>query len=1129
MLSTRNWFGISAFITALGLSTPALGQGNVFEAGGGNPGTYDFATNTFWGSGGGPATWDDGTKVGGSIGFDLQEGAYTINGINLDYTGLTTLSILSESTIVLDGTGSFSFANSGRIDTGDGALHIQSGVSLILTENLIFDYGSGDSDNPAETIGFDVAGGDSLNFNLIVEGLISDNAEPVTGKLTFTGDGWALLTGGISADQDNSSFSLEVKNGASLMLSGDGVNNNSYQLTDGVTLGYNGSFNGREDGHGLFQLVDSAVLNTLNEQAGGVDPTQNGGEITMSGYAAMLVGTVNLLDPNLSGLGFGDTNDHVASGSATQFGTASVYTSNLTLGGNAAVIVGNGSTIESTTTDEGKLDMTGESQFIVQEGGSAAFNTLDLAGGTFIDGSNGVGNVRFNEDSSIGSSGTFIASGTNTDTQFDKKLTSEGTIEVTSGAAITVGDNANLESGSTTTITGAGSQLNLNDQGTAVAGTQNILGGLVQVLEGGTLNVGYDDQASDSLDLVDLTSTGVLFAQGTGSKIVFNGDVNASGLMLVENQATLEINQTLTELETANVDLTNATIGGGSTENDVTSAQVQIAQIYDSNGDPEDSFAIGELFAGTYNTDTQAFDAGWGFIEFDTAGMDIDMLAGNLIFGLGYTEDTLDAYNTQIAMDGGGRILLGTGTTIELVIGGAEFIPTGTSWDLFQDYDSDVLGNWDSVTLEGFNTVTRTFEVDGDGIVSINTNYLNPAQGGGQVVEQRGAWLNDAVGSVTDTTNSQALLFHELDQLGTTSLYQSALARLGPESIASGLQVVSDTNAFNAYHEALSDMRTGNELGRPGPARRPLSQSSQSMLASQDEADTIRSQYGYGNGPESGQRRQEDDNMVAFVQGYGRTINLDNMANVIGVDGNQWGVLAGVGGQLSENSVLGLLLGYDDFNGDLNDNFGSVDVGTVRVGPFFGWANENWNVDLALTGGYNDWNGTRRNTTLGRDYNWSTGGWQIDFSAGLGYRIPLGGGVNLVPEGSFVYSFIQTDSYSEEGNQPGTLSVDTNDLNAIIGRVGASVEVISIAGLILEGRLGWQGNYSFGGDIETGVLGFGSPLPGTPEQVDRNNLYYGGQITWMPTWDVSLSFRYEGRTLDGTNDQFFGGGVSFEF
>ena len=66
-----------------------------------------------------------------------------------------------------------------------------------------------------------------------------------------------------------------------------------------------------------------------------------------------------------------------------------------------------------------------------------------------------------------------------------------------------------------------------------------------------------------------------------------------------------------------------------------------------------------------------------------------------------------------------------------------------------------------------------------------------------------------------------------------------------------------------------------------------------------------------------------------------------------------------------------------------------------------------------------------------------------------------------------------------------------------------------------------------GGDIEAGIGGFA--LPGTPDQVNRNNIYYGTQFTWMPTWDMALTFRYEGRTGDGTDDQYFGGGVSFEF
>jgi uncharacterized protein with beta-barrel porin domain len=235
-----------------------------------------------------------------------------------------------------------------------------------------------------------------------------------------------------------------------------------------------------------------------------------------------------------------------------------------------------------------------------------------------------------------------------------------------------------------------------------------------------------------------------------------------------------------------------------------------------------------------------------------------------------------------------------------------------------------------------------------------------------------------------------------------------------------------------------------------------------------------------------------------------------------------------MGTQVSGNSVLGLLVGYDSFNGDLNDNFGSVDVGTIRIGPFYGWSDGTWNVDLALTGAYNDWTGTRENPGIGGIYDWSTNGWELDFSASVGYRIPLGGGFNLVPEGSFVYSYIRTEAYTENAIAgPGALDVSTEDLNGFIGRLGAKVELLSFSGLIIEGSLGWQGNYSVGGDIEAGIGGFA--LPGTPDQVNRNNIYYGTQFTWMPTWDIGLTLRYEGRTGDGTDDQYFGGGVSFEF
>ncbi|MEC8818311.1 MAG: autotransporter outer membrane beta-barrel domain-containing protein, partial [Planctomycetota bacterium] len=655
------------------------------------------------------------------------------------------------------------------------------------------------------------------------------------------------------------------------------------------------------------------------------------------------------------------------------------------------------------------------------------------------------------------------------------------------------------------------------------------LDGEIVISNGGIVTSG--DAAGD---VTSIGGGGSIFLQGDGiaGNTLFTavGELQVDGTLSVTDGAHF-VHQGLGD----GIDLSDATLAGGTTEG------------YDPLGPAPEFFfddflvgvgnlEVGTIISGVFDEQTGTYGANYGTLTLNLqAGINLDLSQSELIFYVS-DQDASGGGNTGpfiVIGNAGSNIEFGAGTQIEVAIGAGDgYIPTGTTFTLFDE--NQIENGWDEVSFSGFNTVTRSFSYDaagGDpaGTVAITADYSTPAQGGGSVVAQRGSWLQGESASIANGGQGPASLLQRLDQIETVSQYQAALARLGPEGTASALQVLSDTNAFNAYHEALSDMRTGNQLGRPGPARRPLSRSSQSLLATQDEADAVRSQYGYGAGAESGRRRQQEDDMVAFVQGYGRTINLDNMRNVIGVDGNQGGVLVGVGGQVSDNSVLGLLVGYDDFNGTLNDDYGSVDVGTVRVGPFFGWANEDWNVDLALTGGYNDWNGTRKNVALKTKYPWSTGGWQLDFSAGAGYRIPLGGGLNLVPEASFVYSFIQTDSYTEGGNQAGRLNVDTNDLNAIIGRAGASLEVVSITGLLIEGRLGWQGNYSFGGDLETGVLGGGAPLPGTPDQVDRNNLYYGTQLTWMPSWDVGISFRYEGRTLDGTNDQYFGGGVSFEF
>ena len=1074
-------------------------QDNVFNANEGAGGTYSFE---------GLANWDPdaddsppwtGNEVDGGISFDLDDDdTYTID-VAESYTSIDTLNILTRTVITLNGTGgagqSFSFNEDGRIETGDGALEI-SGLNLYLAGDMVFDYGNGNDDDPAETIDR-TFGTNQLAFNLIIDGLVSDNGENATrGTLTFTGGGFALLEGGIDATGTGSSFGIDLKNGSSLMLAGGSL----YNLADGVSIGYgDGSEEGRQAGHGILQVTDGATLDTTD--------AEGGGDIDLSGWGSLLVGSITLNERSES-LGF---EEHVG----TDSGNGTVTTDNMTLGGDSVVIVGDGGTVTGTTVDEGVLTLNGSSTFVIQNNGEITFNELLLNSGDFI---NEAGTATFQNDSSI-NGGTFTSSGT---TDFEGNLFMDGIFEVLGGITTVKGD-AQFKNGTETRIDSG--RLNLANATAGVALTTTLDGTIwVESSTGtGRLDIGQD--GDDTIDTIQIGSNGRIVVDGSSSEFNTYGNTTIAGELFVQNGATYTYKDESTGVNSQVLSFGPDTIIGGGNEDDSTS-YIDLSNYTNTSGALD--LTTSTLFGGLVNSETGEFEVGRGTLQITTA-LDLDLRGGGgMIFALGYDPDVDppgEGHCTTINIEGGGHVKVDDGTTINLSIGGDEYIPTGTVWTLLNADDIWDGSDWDDVILEGYNTVTRTFTHGAaEGTVEVGTDYVSPLDGGGSSLQQaRAGWLQQR----SEDMQLPDLL-HLFDQVATVEAYQLGLSAMGPTSMTTALQITGDTRTFSVFREALLEMRTTNDLGRPGPARRPLGIESQSLLASQDEGDAIRSQYGYGSSPESGTRRTDGDDMIAFVQGYGRSLSYDNKGDVVGVSGNEWGVLTGIGGQLSNQTILGLLVGYDSFSGDLNDNLGNVDVSTVRVGPFLGWSDGTWNVDAALMGGYDDWRGTRKNPGLGTSHDWKTTGWEIDASLGAGYRIPVGGGVDLIPEGSILYSYIHSDAYQETGGAVGDrLNVQADDMSNIIGRFGLRAQVQTIPGLSIEGRLGWQGNYTFGGNVNADILGIG--IPGGSDQVSRNNIYYGAQITYLPRWDIALTIRYEGRGLDGTNDQYIGGGVSFEF
>jgi outer membrane autotransporter protein len=1077
-------------LTILGVVAAPLSaqeeQENNYDGDAGGTGT-DFDTPGNWGSGG-PDDWDldggiyDLDETG--ISFNLGESPLTIDLLSDGYDNISQMDILTRTAITLNGTGTnyLNFIDNASIDTADGALRI-TGLALQLGGSMTFYYGNGDEDDPAVSIEQSV-GTQNLAFNLIIDGEINDGStagDPTTGggfgdeTITFASDGFALLTGGIrgggtgeDGEEDATEWALAMNQAASLMLAGGA----DYWLGGGVSMNYaSGSENARGQGRGIMQVTDGATLNTTEDGAGG----NTNGNIDLDGWSALLIGSIDLEDDDLEDLGFDVDAETTTIGYETGGGV--VETNDMTLDGNSAVVVGSDGELSGE-----KILLDGSSTLLVQgndtgETYNVTFEDLDINSGARLI---NYGDINITDTGdSFTNDGTVVNGGL---IDVDGAFANSGILEIVSGGTLNVGENAGF--GGETTVSG----------GVINANGSFGLDGTMTLESSSIVNAGIYDAAE--LDSVELN----------GNLTISSSTFNSNGDTLVASQVYID-NGTFRVGDTDEDEMSFSLANGGARIGGYGTLEINNDSGLDLNG--------GTLFVGKLDDDGN-FEGGRNNLVLGGNG-DIDAMGSTVEFALSVDEDAV-ANNSQLDLNGN-TISFDSESTVSLAVAGDNYIQSGT---IFQLIIGGTIQDWDDTNLVDLtmsNSVTRFFEHNGQGEIVLNADYNTNAGS----FQQNASWLGSNTGSLGD-------MAHEFDQVGTVSGYQFALQQLQPTTFVAGQQVVADTRHFSVLRDAVKGVSMQQTQRRPGPAPRPLGQESYSMLASQDEADAVRSQYGYGAGPQSGERRMENDtDFVAFVQGYGRSIDLSNRNGVLGISANSWGVVAGVANQLSDETMLGLLVGYDSFDGTVNDNGGSVDVDTIRVGPFFSWSDGSWIADAAVTGGYNQWNGTH-NTGLGGNgnYDWDTTGYQLDASVGLGYSIPVGGGVNLIPQGSVVYSFLHTDSYSGTNTTGQNYNVSSSDMNALIPRLGMTAQFNFISGVILEGRAGWQGNFTSGGGVNTTIDNVGG-LPTTADSVNRNNIYYGAQVTWMPDWNYGLSLQYEGQSGDGTKEQSIIGSFNFDF
>ncbi|MBT7171050.1 MAG: autotransporter domain-containing protein [Phycisphaerales bacterium] len=245
-----------------------------------------------------------------------------------------------------------------------------------------------------------------------------------------------------------------------------------------------------------------------------------------------------------------------------------------------------------------------------------------------------------------------------------------------------------------------------------------------------------------------------------------------------------------------------------------------------------------------------------------------------------------------------------------------------------------------------------------------------------------------------------------------------------------------------------------------------------------------------------------------------------------------YGIAAGVDMKVSDNFLLGFAFSYEHKTIDFSHGQGDGDMDSYRFGPYAsfrdGPAFLTASVNLGLhTTDY------RRYTDFGEggDHEGDFSMWDITAAMTVGYDIALAPGTTLTPMGTVTYSFINRESFKEDGQLLTAVDYDAVRECALSTRLGARLshkgELLGMpANLQLEA--GWQHEYLYQSARVSGTLQGQDLLGGFKADVETTApdvFYYGVGFGMRLDSNTSMAFRYQGQMASDMVEHL--GSVSF--
>ena len=1107
---------------------------------------------------GGSALFTGDVTVGDTYGFDFDVGVQaafgdvTFEGSHT-FTFLDTLDIGTGATAVFGGDVTFIDAATLTIDGGDadgtatfsGATDFAGDFNLTMDgdQTVALNGTSTFIDAATLTIGGDSAGtvdfgGDATlagAFNLVVNGTgdqtVNWSAETEFGgdltiDTTGAGDATVAFSGSrsfqLASGLDAMDITVTTDGNDDVSIAGSVFRAGEFNITvdddSALTMG-GGTLSGDPGLKVNFTLGDGSLL-----KLGTVDPA---GPISASNEWAM---------ETLNGSGAVEIEDNF---DAQAFIRSGDFSGSFTDGPGGAAGGGDGklsvawtrgeSTFTGTANIAGAYQARNEALHTVGSDGVAratitGISSLDVIQGTMYLESGDITTATADVDDP---DSLFLSSGATSAAtlvlQNDSTLTADGSFGMNTGSVLQVGDTSSLivtgdsvidgdfEASSNASVelngdltSGGGSTLSVSGDSTfVVGGAATLAGSLV-----------LTDSAQASFDSVD--SAGTITLSDTSSATVIGAFNQGGGVTTLEAGTTLNADSVV--------------LAGGSfifsddDLNDGTFATLDVAQGIEVQenatlfGSGSIAMAGGDLeYAGVVRAGV--LGATEGLLAIETGNL-VSQEGGRLEFGVNgsLVKALSDTVGQSSMIDLSGEADFTKSGTIAIDVQGPDYIPTNLSFTLI---NAGSFKSADNIALEAPVSVTRTWETDVAGSrlsARSDAEYTNTLEVGTSLYDV-GLLLDGFIDPANAApTGAEGEILGQLDTIQTAAAYQAALTGLSnPTAQISAVQVV----ALSQYHDVLRGeiQRKFSTVERRTPA--PFRLGGPIRLAGQDDV----------AGRAIRRELIADPTSQGFGAYFGRNLTTPTDGDIIGLNGREYGGLGGFGWDLSDTWTAGINLGYSAIMGDLDGGFGNTRVGTLRGGGFATYGSgDGFFADVALTVGWNHFDFNRN--TPGATFeavDSNADGFQVDTSFGLGYRVPLSSGFALTPNGSFLYSYINTGDIDESGSSVIAQSIDPGDLNSFIGRIGADLSWSALPGLVIDGRAGWQGNFTDNGTYGVSLTATGTPLPVEVPNQTINTAYYGVGVNWDVAEQIDLNLRWEGRAGEGLSSQMIVGGLTFSF